>query len=270
MRWSTLYKPFHGFARKVIQTRQTYNLARRIMLAGNYLLRIPHEADFRLFAAFPDLKGPFVDVGANGGQSIVSFSIFCRRAVVLSFEPNAELHGELSFVFRRLKRDGSRLIPVALGEKNGTATLHIPHRGSLPIDAQASVVASAEGGEDPAAGMRHVDVEMRAFDSLSAEELGTDDDPEVVKIDVEGYEWQVVRGMLAMLGRAQPLVLFERSESFEDVERELTALDYKLYDYDPDRNLLSDHDPNSDRINVFALPPSWRQKCRAKGLFKPS
>ena len=35
-----------------------------------------------------------------------------------------------------------------------------------------------------------------------------------------------------MLSRAQPLVLFERSESFEDVKCELTALDYKLYDYD--------------------------------------
>jgi FkbM family methyltransferase len=270
MGWNVLYKPAHWLARKLIRSRRTYNMARRTMLASYYLLRIPHEPDFRLLAAFPDLKGPFIDVGANGGQSIVSFSIFCRQSVILSFEPNAELHGELSFVFRWLKRNGSRLIPVALGETDGNATLHIPHQGSLPIDAQASMVASAESGEDLGAGMRRVEVEMRAFDSLCAEELGTDRDPEVVKIDVEGYEWQVVRGMTAMLGRARPLVLFERSDSFENVERELTALDYKLYEYDPDRNLLTDLDSEADRINVFALPKSWREKCRVKGLLEPS
>jgi FkbM family methyltransferase len=268
--WNSLYKPVHGLARKLIRSRRTYNLARRVMLAANYVLRIPHEADFRLFAAFPDLKGPFVDVGANGGQSIVSFSIFCRQSVILSFEPNSELHDELSFVLRWLKRNGSRLIPVALGETDGTATLHIPHRGTLPIDARASMVASAESGEGLAAGMRRVEVEMRTFDGLSAEELGTGRDPEVVKIDVEGYEWQVVRGMTGMLSRAQPLVLFERSESFEDVKRELTALGYALYDYDPELNLLTDRDPDSDRINVFALPQSWRQRCREKGLIKSS
>ena len=236
------------------------------MLVANYFLRSPHEPDFRLFAAFPDLKGPFVDVGANGGQSVVSFSIFCPQSVILSFEPNVELHGELSFVFRWLKRNGSRLIPVALGETDGTATLYIPHQGSLPIDAQASMVQDAEGDDNPAAGLRPVEVEMRAFDSLSAEELCMDHDPEVVKIDVEGYEWPVVRGMTGMLGRANPLVMFERSESFEDVRRELTALGYKLYDYDPDRNLLTETSPESDRINVFALPESWQNRCREKGL----
>jgi hypothetical protein len=54
------------------------------------------------------------------------------------------------------------------------------------------------------------------------------------------------------------------------VERELTALDYKLYEYDPDRNLLTDLDSEADRINVFALPKSWREKCRVKGLLEPS
>jgi FkbM family methyltransferase len=266
MRGNLLYRLAHRLTRAVFRSRRTYNLARRMMLAASYLLRIPHEEDFRLFAAFPDLKGPIVDVGANGGQSLVSFAIFCRQAAILSFEPNVELHGELSFVLRRLGCRGSRLIPVALGASDGTATLHIPHRGSLPIDARASMIADGAGGDD----ICQVDVEVRAFDNLTALELGTERDPEVVKIDVEGYEGSVVCGMSGMLRRARPLVMFERSASFEEVKHMLTALNYELYDYDPRRKRLTECSPNSGRLNVFALPPPWRQLCREKGLIGSS
>lgn len=264
---STAYRILQGLARRVIRTRRTYNWARRVALAGSYLSRTPHEQDFGFFAAFPDLTGPIVDVGANGGQSVVSFSIFCRRAKILSFEPNPELHGELCFVFRWLNRNGSKLIPVALGASDGTTVLRIPYRGALPIDARASIGAGTGAGNDePDGETRPVHVEIRAFDSLSARELGTDDDPEVVKIDVEGYEAQVVQGMRAMLGRAQPLVMFERSESFENVERELMALGYQLYDFDPERRLLKEWRADAGSTNIFALAPPWRETCRAKGL----
>lgn len=264
---STSYGILQDLARRVIRTRRTYNWARRVALAGSYLSRIPHEQDFGFFAAFPELKGPIVDVGANGGQSIVSFSIFCRRAKILSFEPNPELHGELRFVFRWLNRNGSKLIPVALGESDGMTILRIPYRGALPIDARASILAGTAAGDDePDGATRSVDVEIRAFDRLSAGELGTDDDPEVIKIDVEGHEAQVVRGMRAMLARAQPLIMFERSESFEDVERELMALGYQLFDFDPERRLLKEWRADAGGTNLFALSPPWRETCRAKGL----
>lgn len=238
------------------------------MLVGNYLLRVPHEEDFRFFASFPEIEGPIVDVGANGGQSIVSFTIFCRRARILSFEPNAELHGELKFVIRQLNRNGSRVLPMALGDRNGKATLRIPHQGALPLDARASMAENTTDGAvaSDVSEMRSIDVDIRTFDSLTREELGVDRDPEVVKVDVEGFEAEVLRGMKATLSRARPLVMFERSDSFEAVKRELLPLDYQLYEYDAAANRLGATRESTSRLNVFALSTAWREKCRAKGL----
>lgn len=254
------FQTVQWLARRILRTRSAYNLARRGMLIGNRILGIPHEQDFRLFAAFRDLKGPIIDVGANGGQSIISFSAFMPKSVILSFEPNPDLHSELRFVQRWLKSAPAELIPYALGEADGQAVLEIPQEGSLPIDARASMAtANTEGASQ-------ITVDVRRFDGLVLDILGDYGAPEIVKVDVEGFEAPVMRGMTEMLGNAQPLVLFERSDSLEDVSGTLLPLGYELFTYNADRNRLEPFDPSTTRINVFALSPDWKQRCADRGL----
>jgi len=51
---------------------------------------LPHEDDFEFFKQFgsQDKQIVFVDVGANTGQSAISFLMNCPNGHVISFEPN--------------------------------------------------------------------------------------------------------------------------------------------------------------------------------------
>jgi hypothetical protein len=50
-----------------------------------------------MFAHWPE-DGLFLDVGANVGQSAMSFRIFNRQARILSIEPNPDLEPDLRIV----------------------------------------------------------------------------------------------------------------------------------------------------------------------------
>src|SRR5258708_4323108 len=47
----------------------------------------PHEEEFAIFSKLKT-EIDFVDIGANAGQSVISFKMFSRRSHVISYEPN--------------------------------------------------------------------------------------------------------------------------------------------------------------------------------------
>ncbi len=51
---------------------RAYHRAHQAWAVGRYLLRVPHDPDFRTFARFSEREGLFLDVGANIGQSAMS------------------------------------------------------------------------------------------------------------------------------------------------------------------------------------------------------
>ena len=86
------YTPVKNFLRRNLQNPRLYGYARRVLLLGQYLLRIPDEPDFRIFSIFRQRSGGIlVDVGANGGQSAIAFAFICPKCQILSFEPNPGL-----------------------------------------------------------------------------------------------------------------------------------------------------------------------------------
>ena len=69
---------------------------RRLGDLRDRLRRAPHEADFLAFSEFGVDTPVVVDVGANRGQSIRSFSLNLPRATFHAFEPNEPLATYLS------------------------------------------------------------------------------------------------------------------------------------------------------------------------------
>jgi FkbM family methyltransferase len=134
-----------------------------------------------------------VDVGANRGQ----FSLVCRQVQpscrIIAFEPLATA----AAVFKRVFNGDSqtRLVESAIGTEDGKATMHVSNREDssslLPIGTGQSEVfpETAESHQ--------LEVVVAPLSKLlSADEIAR---PAMLKIDVQGFEREVLAGSLPLL-----------------------------------------------------------------------
>ena len=157
-----------------------------------------------------------LDIGANIGNHSLFFAP--RFKAVHSFEPNPRTFGVLS-VNARLA-DNVTVHNMALGEEAGTLTLTYN-----PLNVgEASLVQSYDG-----AAVRKVDVEVGVVDAMA----GSFGPVSFIKIDVEGFEPQVLRGARQLLTEQHPVIAFEQNPpAFADGRSEtaefLQSLGYRL------------------------------------------
>lgn len=140
------------------------------------------------------VSGTALDIGANIGNHSLFFAD--RFALVHCFEPNPLTFGVLSV--------NARLAPnitlhnVALGDRPAMLPLAF---NSLNVG-EASLVAKNESL--PVSGC---EVEVKRLDDLAVD-LG---DVSLMKLDVEGFEANVIRGALETLRDNQPVLIFEQN-----------------------------------------------------------
>jgi FkbM family methyltransferase len=247
----------HKFAQNVLRRWPwAYSRARRGYSRVCYRLRVPHEVEFKLFAALRGCDGLFADVGANTGQSARSLRIYNDTLDILSFEPNPLLEPDLAFTKRLLKsRFEYRM--VGLGSETGQAMLAVPMLGTMPQSAWATADRAAlETGRakiEAWIGGRfdivEAPIEIVRFDSLDLH-------PVAAKIDVEGCESEVLKGMEETLRCDEPLLMLEHSEGADEIIAWLSERGYTIYLYDAAANRLR---PELPRIttNYFACTAGW-------------
>ena len=153
-----------------------------------------------LMALLCEEDAQVLDVGANIGLTALALSRIARRGRVAAVEPVPEA---FSFLVRNLARaqvDNVKPYNFALGPHDGTVVM----QGS-PDFLAGSFVTTDYPVDIP--GHFRKTVPMRALDSCFAElDLSRLD---FVKLDVEGYELDVLEGSRRTLARFRPLVMLE-------------------------------------------------------------
>ncbi|HEV3459565.1 MAG TPA: FkbM family methyltransferase [Thermoanaerobaculia bacterium] len=142
----------------------------------------------------------FLDVGACHGIFSLAFAHGRPAARALAVEPSAIAYSILSENIRLGGLDNVVASQVACGAAGGTLRMRQTwhHLEALP----AAAAAGAGGDDEDGA----VAVAMQSVDELCAE---LDFQPDLVKIDVEGYELAVLAGARATLGRHRPRLFLE-------------------------------------------------------------
>lgn len=253
----------YGFKPFVARMGPVYLWARRMRAVARYAAKRPHDPDFSAFGVLPG-SGLFLDVGASIGQSALSFRIFNREAPILSLEPLPSHRGDLRFVRNVIR--GHRFMIAGAAERSSTATLYVPMLGSYELPAESSLrrqdaVAvldrlEAQGTSPKRLWLKEVEVDLRRLDDL-------DLNPSFVKIDVEGAEMGVLRGMIDTIGRSRPVLMIERSDRFEQVAELLGGDGYQAFAYDPDsREFCAYRDQQT--VNVFFLPNGDKGAVKAE------
>jgi FkbM family methyltransferase len=143
-----------------------------------------------------------LDIGANIGLlSLWMSKLVGPRGIVHAFEPNPVLCGILQSTLARNRSKNIKLHPIALGGSEGRMELHVP-TGNFGA---ASLVRKAACSEQI-----HT-VPVVRLDEIMFRESETR--IALIKLDVEGFELEVLKGARRVLQEVRPsAILFESNE----------------------------------------------------------
>lgn len=252
-----------------IWARLSDDIERSIFLLGTY-----DHAAVRAFERLVIPSGVAVDVGAHVGQ----FTLMAARAVgesgsVFAFEPQKRIYQRL---LRNISENGFTNVATyetALGSEVGTARLH-----STENDTNSGLAAVCSAG----AGCRdeHIEVPITTLDEVLMPHASTLVD--VIKLDVEGYELEALRGAARLIDRDHPAIIIEANDieatdepPSSDSLAYLDSFGYKFFGIGPAagdaphlHRLLTGRQVHALRqhgrpISLVALHEEWRGYKRA-------
>lgn len=166
--------------------------------------------------------GMAMDIGANAG--VLSLEMVAQNGPdgqVYAFEPNPEAYRLLEqAIAKNGLEERLRLNPQALGTRTEDVTLSIPD-----VNNGAASVREPQPGEDS------ITIPVVGFNAWWAEQGRPAID--FVKIDVEGFEREVVAAMQPLLARDRPSLVLEVDPAAYDAGALLDCLkghDYRLFE----------------------------------------
>lgn len=238
----------------LLQQPKIYQLIHHVK--NNYLLNFylnkVHEPDFKAFQLLS--SGPsefFLDIGANVGMSALSIFTLKPNAKVISFEPNPMNYSYLDKLTDKFT--DFQYFPVGLGEQASSLDFYYPIYNQRPMTALGSCdrqKAASWLNEDTVfffdaqqLQVEKITIEIRTLDSFNLE-------PDFIKIDVEGFEHQVLLGAEKTIHHCRPILLIEGVAKNDAVHQQLEKWQYQIYKFDNNKFYLDEFDCD----NNFFIP----------------
>jgi FkbM family methyltransferase len=243
------------------------------------------EPEFMAFKYFNHDSGTILDIGANFGYAAASIWTAGATSKIVSFEPNPWHEPCL----RRIKEMRAGLfdyLSIGLGSRASEIRFVIPVIEGIGISALGSAAIEAETDWTiPENVLRHMMQDHpeldepslkftevvwwtdRLDDVLANRRFDVDvSDITAMKIDVEGFEADVLRGAVQTLRTHTPLIMIEGANRNRGVVDCLSSIGYRYADFMGDNLLLSDQE--SPQINGFFLHEGRLDHYKEIGLLR--
>lgn len=146
----------------------------------------------------------FMDVGVNTGQTFLKVKAIDSDIYYIGFEPNPNCNYYIRELLNCNKslQNNSYFVPVGLSDKVAIAVLNFFYDNST--DSSASIIENYRPEQK---------IDRKEFVPIfSYEDILTAitiSNPDIVKIDVEGSELEVLKGLQGLLMKKRPIVLIE-------------------------------------------------------------
>ncbi|MBK8701416.1 MAG: FkbM family methyltransferase [Saprospiraceae bacterium] len=165
-----------------------------------------------------------IDIGCHKGEIMDLFIQYAPQGIHLGFEPIPEMYQALR---EKYTPEQAHIFPYALSDDAGKTTFN--YVVSNPAYSGIKKRKYDHAGEVD----REITVEKERLDNL----VGSHTKISLIKIDVEGGEYQVLKGATGLLADQKPLVIFEHGIGGSDfygtkpgdVYRLFEGLGYQLF-----------------------------------------
>jgi len=189
-------KTIHG-VKLLIDPSKDKGVELALFQTGTY-----EKGTIQLLEKYLNPGSSFLDIGANIGlMSVIASKWVGEKGTVYAVEANPNTVSILQMNIELNQCKNIELLPVALSDEKGTAVLFENwevNRGGASLISQGSEEQGME-------------VKMERLDDLFQEETPI----HLVKIDVEGFEPQVLRGGMFWFRKQLPIFIIEVSEKRE-------------------------------------------------------
>jgi len=163
------------------------------------------EKDFFYFMKLIPEDGIILDLGANIGVTSYHLAKKNPDSVVFSFEPLAQNMNTLKRIKKRFKLNNINEFQVAVGEQSGEIEMIMPVINNVPMHGLSHVVH--EENTENNKGFRYK-VPMICLDNF--ENLNKNKERiTAIKIDVENFEYFVLKGGEQLIQKNQPVIYCE-------------------------------------------------------------
>ena len=157
------------------------------------------EPEHRIIAKFCNPSKISIDVGVAKGYYLHIFERYSAQCV--GFEPNPIFYAE---VHKRFPR--TRIENCALSSAPGQTKLRVPLVTGVPYSGFGTIEHENTLSGFESGALREFPVEVKTLDSFNLDNIG------LIKIDVEGHEWDVLSGAAATIERSRPNFMIEIEE----------------------------------------------------------
>ncbi len=243
-----------------------------------------HNEDYKIFRAFTDKSETILDIGANWGSSVGSIWASGASCNILSFEPLLLYRDCLELI--RTSRQGKydfRIVglgawpdivqfvtPVINGVALTSFTSADPaiHKNGLLQNIRAHIERETNGGDDTTIRLYEFQGDIVPLDDVMRRETFSIPVNQIVamKIDVEGFERQVLEGAIEIIKMHKPLIMVETGNRTPGVSEMMSNLGYFYAERNGDK--LVRISGVTDALNGFYVYRDNEAKYVASGILK--
>tara|TARA_B100000900_G_scaffold384490_1_gene373358 strand:+ start:580 stop:1413 length:834 start_codon:yes stop_codon:yes gene_type:complete len=241
---------------------------------------LPQDKDYLALKILfqKDERDTFVDIGGNIGLSTASFrEIGFRNNEILIFEPDKFLINNYLLKIKKYYKN-LKIFPIGLSNKKEQKTLYKASYKNLSIHLNNSFsknyilekIKNNYPNKYKKFTYKKKKYRLNKFDNINYNKKIS-----FIKIDVEGFDHLVIKGMQKFLKKNKPVFLIEFNRSNFYIIWEILNKDYNCFSYNIDKNILKrltnnniirlikgkvyDRKYNKNSINLFLIPKNYKK-----------
>lgn len=280
------YFSLYLFPQKVLSGNK-YTLRRfnnsAFIRATSYMDHYETEHNYLIKRLLETKSGAFIDVGANVGQTLLKLLSIDSSRTYIGFEPQVSSALNIDRFIKDNMLQKHTILPIGLSDQTGIVQFGVRFADDT--------AASSNLDFRPPETYKYFS-NIPVFDGDSAITQMNMDEISIIKIDVEGAEYAVLKGLQKTISTCEPYVIFEclpeilrstyerlsddvialRNKAYADIYDYFRSLNYSIYRINdefsitPAEELVAD---TTEVINYVAVPSSLDLETLLKQV-KPS